>query len=49
MTDLAFGLTMAALGMGGTLLTLYLLTLIISLMNRLFPFKEEEGEGESES
>jgi Na+-transporting methylmalonyl-CoA/oxaloacetate decarboxylase gamma subunit len=46
MTDLAFGLTMTILGMGVTLLTLYLLTLLIRLLIRLFPRKEEE-EGES--
>lgn len=42
MTDLAFGLTMTILGMGITLLTLCLLTLVIRLLNRLFPFQEEE-------
>jgi len=42
MTDLAFGLTMTIIGMGVTLITLYLLTLIIRLLNRLYPFKEEK-------
>jgi len=42
MKDLAFGLTMTAMGMGVTLLTLYILTLIIRLLIRLFPRKEEE-------
>lgn len=42
MTDLAFGLTMTVIGMGVTLLTLYLLTLVIRLLNRLYPFKEEK-------
>jgi Na+-transporting methylmalonyl-CoA/oxaloacetate decarboxylase gamma subunit len=46
MKDLAFGLTMTAMGMGVTLLTLYLLTLLIRLLIKLFPRKEdEEGEG----
>jgi len=46
MTDLAFGLTMTILGMGVTLLTLYLLTLLIRLLIKLFPSKEEEeGKG----
>ena len=44
MKDLAFGLTMTLLGMGGTLLTLYILTLVIRLLARLFPFKEEKEE-----
>ena len=42
MKDLAFGLTMTVMGMGVTLLTLYLLTLLIRLLIRLFPRKEEE-------
>jgi Na+-transporting methylmalonyl-CoA/oxaloacetate decarboxylase gamma subunit len=42
MSDWAFGLTMTVAGMGVTLITLYILTLVIRLMNRLFPFKEEK-------
>jgi Na+-transporting methylmalonyl-CoA/oxaloacetate decarboxylase gamma subunit len=42
MSDLAFGLTMTVAGMGVTFITLYLLTLIIHLLNRLFPFKGED-------
>jgi Na+-transporting methylmalonyl-CoA/oxaloacetate decarboxylase gamma subunit len=46
MKDWAFGLMMTVLGMGVTLLTLYLLTLLIRLLIKLFPRKEdEEGEG----
>jgi len=41
MSDLAFGLTMMVAGMGVTFITLYLLTLVIHLLNRLFPFKKE--------
>ncbi len=40
--DWIFGLTMTAAGMGVTFVTLYLLTLLIRLLNRLFPFKNEE-------
>ena len=47
MKDLGFGLTMTLLGMGGTLLTLYILILVIRLLNRLFPFKEEKEAGKS--
>ncbi|MBI2329200.1 MAG: OadG family protein [Chloroflexi bacterium] len=47
MKDLTFGLTMTLLGMGGTLLILYILTLVIHLLNRLFPFKEEKEESKS--
>jgi Na+-transporting methylmalonyl-CoA/oxaloacetate decarboxylase gamma subunit len=44
MTDLNFGLTMTIIGMGVTFLTLFLLTLVIRLLNRLYPFKEEEED-----
>ena len=44
MTDMAFGWTMTLLGMGVTLLTLWILTLIIRLLNKFFPFKEETKE-----
>jgi Na+-transporting methylmalonyl-CoA/oxaloacetate decarboxylase gamma subunit len=47
MKDWAFGLTMTAMGMGVTLITLYLLTLLIRLLIKLFPRKgDEEGEGQ---
>jgi len=42
MKDLEFGLTMTLTGMGVTLITLYLLTLVINLMNRLFPEAEKK-------
>ncbi|MGA8849961.1 MAG: OadG-related small transporter subunit [Dehalococcoidia bacterium] len=44
MKDWAFGLTMTILGMGITFITLYLLTLLIRLLIKLFPSKEEEGK-----
>ena len=37
MTQLTFGLTMLVVGMGGTLLTLYLLTLLIKGLTALLP------------
>jgi Na+-transporting methylmalonyl-CoA/oxaloacetate decarboxylase gamma subunit len=40
--DLSFGLTMTFMGMGVTLLTLALLILVIRLMNKLFPFKNDD-------
>jgi Na+-transporting methylmalonyl-CoA/oxaloacetate decarboxylase gamma subunit len=42
MSDLEFGLTMLAAGMAVTFITLYLLTLLIRLLNKLFPFKKED-------
>jgi len=48
MNDLSFGLTMTVAGMGVTFITLYLLTLLIRLLNKLFPFKkEEQGQGKT--
>ncbi len=44
MNTWSFGLTMTVMGMGVTLLTLYILNLIIRLLIKLFPYKEEEGE-----
>lgn len=41
MKDLGFGLTMTVMGMGVTLLTLYLLTFVIRLLIRLFPSRED--------
>ncbi len=40
--DWGFGLTMMVMGMGVTFLTLYILTLVISLLIKLYPFKPEE-------
>lgn len=42
MSNLSFGLTMTVIGMSVTLLTLFLLTFIIRLLNRLYPFKQED-------
>jgi Na+-transporting methylmalonyl-CoA/oxaloacetate decarboxylase gamma subunit len=42
--DWTFGLTMTAAGMVVTFVTLYLLTLLIRLLNKLFPHKNEEEQ-----
>jgi len=44
MKDWVFGLTMTIAGMGVTFLTLYILTLVIQLMDKLFPYREEKKE-----
>jgi Na+-transporting methylmalonyl-CoA/oxaloacetate decarboxylase gamma subunit len=44
MKDWAFGLTMTLAGMGVTFLTLYILTLVIRLMDKLFPYEVEKKE-----
>ncbi len=43
-----FGLTLLLVGMGGTMLTLYLLTLLIGLITRLLPVRPEKHAGEQE-
>lgn len=47
MKDWVFGLTMTIAGMGVTFLTLYILTLVIQLLDKLFPYKEEKKEEEN--
>ena len=37
-----FGLTMVVVGMGGTLLSLMLMSPIMALLKRLFPLREEK-------
>jgi len=43
MDNWTFGITMMVCGMGGTLLTLFIMSLIMSLLRRLFPYKKAEG------
>jgi len=38
MSDITFGLTLLTLGMGGTLLSLWLLSLVIVGLKKLFPY-----------
>jgi len=42
--DLDFGLIMMVTGMGVTLLTLFVLALIICLLSRLFPYVEADKQ-----
>jgi Na+-transporting methylmalonyl-CoA/oxaloacetate decarboxylase gamma subunit len=42
MDNWTFGITMMVCGMGGTILTLWVMSLIMSLLGRLFPYKKEE-------
>ena len=45
MDNWTFGITMVIVGMGGTLLTLWILSLIMSGLKKVFPYeKEEEGK-----
>ena len=45
MDNMTFGMTMLICGMGGTLLTLWLLSLVMSLLGRLFPEEPPKKEG----
>ncbi|MFB3884077.1 MAG: OadG-related small transporter subunit [Thermodesulfobacteriota bacterium] len=42
MDNWTFGGTMIIVGMGGTLLTLWILSLVMSLMKKIFPYSTEE-------
>ena len=44
MDNITFGWTMVVLGMGVTLLTLWILTLVIRILSKFFPFKEKPKE-----
>jgi hypothetical protein len=44
MDNWTFGITMIVVGMGGTLLTLWILSLLMSVLKKAFPLKKE-GEG----
>jgi hypothetical protein len=37
-----FGVTMLVVGMGGTLLTLGVMSLIIAFLKKIFPYKKED-------
>ena len=43
MDNWTFGITMLVVGMGGTVLTLWILSLIMSLLKKAFPYTKEEA------
>lgn len=45
--NFTFGLTMMICGMGGTLATLWFMSLVMMALNRIFPFKPEEKKEEN--
>ncbi len=46
MDNWTFGITMTVVGMGGTLLSLWIFSLLMSALKHFFPYKEEEkGKG----
>jgi Na+-transporting methylmalonyl-CoA/oxaloacetate decarboxylase gamma subunit len=42
MENMGLGLIITLVGMSVTVLTLYILMLVIRLLSRMFPYKEEE-------
>jgi hypothetical protein len=42
MDNFTFGVTMMVCGMGGTILTLWILSLVMALLGKIFPEKKEE-------
>lgn len=44
MDNVTFGVTMLIVGMGGTLLTLGIMSLIMAALKRVFPYRKEEEE-----
>ncbi len=45
MQNLEFGLTLTVLGMGGTLVILFLIGLVVDGMNKILPRDQKKGEG----
>ena len=44
MDNITFGLTLTILGMSGTLLSLWLLSLVISAVKKIFPLEKEKAK-----
>ncbi len=42
MDNFTFAITMVVVGMGGTLLALWVLSLIMSILKKAFPYRKEE-------
>lgn len=45
MSRLTFGITMLVVGMGGTIVTLIIFSLIMAGLKKVFPYRKEEDEG----
>ncbi|MBN1412048.1 MAG: hypothetical protein JW969_14485 [Spirochaetales bacterium] len=45
MDSFTFGVTMFIVGMGGTLLSLFFLSLIMGLIKIIFPYRESKEKG----
>jgi hypothetical protein len=41
MDRMTFGMTMLVVGMGGTIVTLIIFSLVMSLLKKIFPYRKE--------
>ena len=48
MDKLTIGLVLTVVGMGGTLLSLWFITLVVQIMKKFFPYREVEEKGGKE-
>jgi len=44
MDNWTFGITMIVVGMGGTFVSLLILSLVMIILKKLFPYKKEEED-----
>ena len=48
MDTVTYGLTMTILGMGGTIVSLWIISLAMNMLKRLFPYQAEKQEKKGE-
>jgi Na+-transporting methylmalonyl-CoA/oxaloacetate decarboxylase gamma subunit len=48
MDNVTYGLTMTILGMGGTLVSLWIISLAMNILKKFFPYQPEEKEKKGE-
>jgi Na+-transporting methylmalonyl-CoA/oxaloacetate decarboxylase gamma subunit len=44
LTNLEFGLTLTVIGMGGTMVILFLISLVVNVLNKCLPHREGKKE-----
>jgi hypothetical protein len=49
MDNFTFGFTITLVGMGGTLLTMWVLTLFVDVLKKFFPYRENQETGGEKS
>jgi hypothetical protein len=48
MSNFSYGLVITVIGMGGTVVSLWLITLVVDLLKRAFPYRESEEKERKE-